>query len=268
MSERWDRPVGYVLIANAAVGFLLGLAGLIGLWWAEPRLTQGAQELTSLATRAVDATAQLLVGVDDAVTTATDNMGAIETTMGDVSATLKNTADLTSSVSDIAGTDVLNIVRQTRTSLDSVEKTAQLVDDVLGVVSRIPLVGARYQPEVPLHVSIQRVGQSLDPLPASITQVQHDLKAASTNLAAIERDVTTLTTRLGAIEENLKTVQKATHEYRAIAADLRTGLDTVQTGLPRVLRGFVWFGTAIMIWLMVAQLGLLTQGLERLRPRR
>lgn len=265
-APRTQRRIGYLLIADAAVGLALAVVGLIGLWWAEPRIRSGVDEFVVLVDRAVNTTSGLLVGIDAAVATAHDSMGTIEQTMGHVADTLDSTARLTQSASDIAGKDVVDIVRETQTSLASVEKTARLVDDTLAVVARVPLIGGRYEPDVPLHESIARVADSLDPLPASLARVQRDLADTSTNLTRMKADILALSVSLRAIEDSLATLKAATADYREIAAGLQEDLERFRQAFPGALRFATLFGSAVMLWLAVAQLGLLTQGMERLTP--
>jgi hypothetical protein len=267
LDPRWERRIGYVLIANAAVGLVLAAAGLVGLWWFEPRIARSATEGLALARRTVDTTSGLLTGVDDAVRTGRDSMGTLRGTVANVAATLDTTAGLTQSASRIAGTDAAGIIRETSAALGAVEQTAELADRTLGLVASIPLIGQRYQPQVPLHEGVARVRRSLEPLPDSLATVQKDLAATSTNLTALRGDVQALEGSLADIERSLGTLAKATAEYRQIAGSLDADLAQLERTVPTALQLATLFGSAVMIWLAVAQLGLFTQGLERLRPR-
>jgi hypothetical protein len=265
-APRTQRRIGYLLIADALVGLSLAVVGLLGLWWAESRIRAGVEEFAALADRAVNTTSGLLVGIDTAVATAHDSMGTIDQTLSHVADTLDSTSRLTQSASDIAGKDIVGIVRDTQESLASMERTARLVDDTLGVIARIPLIGGRYEPEVPLHESVARVATSLGRLPTSLLSVQGDLADTSKNLSNMKADVLALSVSLGAIEDSLATLETATADYRDIAAGLQEDLSHFRQVFPRALRFATLFGTAVMLWLAIAQLGLLTQGLERITP--
>ncbi len=271
MSEMWNDPkierrIGYLLIANAVLGTVLGLAGLVGLWWAEPRIGAGAAEFAALAHRTVDTTSGLLVSVDEAAATARGSLGTLDSAVSNLAGTLGTTAQLTANVGDIAGGDVLDVITETGTALRSVERSARLVDDTLRVLARLPLVGRDYQPEVPLHAAVGRVADSLAPLPDAIRTVEGDLATTSASLEAMEADVTQLAASLQLVESSLEAVADATADYRAIAAGLEADLARFEAGFPRALRFATVFGSAVMLWLILAQLGLLTQGLERLHP--
>ena len=53
-----------------------------------------------------------------------------------------------------------------------------------------------------------------------------------------------------------------TNQYLDQVAVLREQLDQARTRLPDSLNGIAWFITAALIWLILAQIGLLMQGLE------
>jgi hypothetical protein len=265
--ERTQRRIGMLLVADAGLGLVLAVLGLVGLWWAEPRIRRGADSFAALAARTVDTTSGLLVSVDAAVQTARENMGTIEATVEGVADTLESTARLTRSAGDIAGRDVPAIIAETQTALESVESSSRLVDDTLALFARIPLIGARYEPPVPLHSSIERVNRSLDPLPRSLAAVRRDLADTSTRLSTMRGEIEALSGSIGQIETSLAALASATADYRTIAAGLQADLARFRQSFPAALRFATLFGTAVMLWLMLAQLGLLTQGLERLQSR-
>ncbi len=267
LDPQWERRIGYVLVANAVVGLALACAGLVGLWWFTPRIADAATDGLVLARRTVDTTSGLLTGVDDAVRTARDSLGTIHASMTNAADTLATTSSLTRSASRIAGQDVATVLREADDALGAVEQSAQLADRTLTLIARAPLIGLRYQPKVPLGEGVAGVRRSLAALPASLTAVERDLVATSSNLADLQNYIVRLDGSLTAIETSLADLARVTTEYRVIAASLSEDLAQLEQTVPTMLRLALLFGTAVMIWLAIAQLGLLTQGLERLRPR-
>lgn len=267
MDEKWERRIGYVLVANAVVGLALACAGLVGLWWFTPRIAAAATDGLALARRTVDTTSGLLTGVDDAVQTARASLGTVHDSMAAVADTLDATSSLTRSAGRIAGHDMTIVIRQADEALGAVEQSAQLADRTLTLIARTPLIGLRYQPKVPLHEGVAGVRKSLAALPASLATVDRDLGATATNLATLRGDITDLDASVATIEGSLTALARATADYRQIASSLSTDLAQLERTVPTVLNLTLLFGTAVMLWLAVAQLGLLTQGLERLRPR-
>jgi ABC-type transporter Mla subunit MlaD len=271
MQQRIEQPrnrrrIGYVLVADSLVGLVLGIAGIVGLWWVEPQIQRFAASFVDLADRTVSTTSGLLVGVDDAVSTARDSLGAVQVTLDDVASTLDSTSRITRSAGEIAGTDMVKVIRETKGSLDTVRNSARLIDDTLGVIGAIPLIGRRYQPDVPLNESIARVSDSLTPLADSATRLKGELASTSTQFERMRVDIGSLSENLARIQTSLSALEKATSEYNSIAESLQRDMDQFRSVFPNALRFATLFGTAVMVWLIIAQLGLLTQGLERLQP--
>ena len=99
---------------------------------------------------------------------------------------MDDSGGLIRSTADLVGVEMVGFVNNTQTSLTSVQSSARVVDDFLGLLSSLPLIGARYKPDVPLEDSIALVKTSMDPLPDSLLKIRRDLDVSAANVATLK----------------------------------------------------------------------------------
>jgi hypothetical protein len=192
-------------------------------------------------------------------------MKSIETTFTNTAAALKSTSDMTASIGSMLGEELAGILMETQNSLTSVQASARLIDDTLGIISRIPLIGARYAPDVPLATSIERVNTSLDPLPDTLSDVQTNLVNTSEDIARLEGDLEALSTHIQDLNTQLKDAHAVLSDYQAITLETQAGLAGLEENTPNMVQAFIWAFGAFLLWLLLSQLGLLLLGLHMLR---
>jgi len=174
-----------------------------------------------------------------------------------------DTGPMVESVADLLGEQLPAAIKSTQDALTSVAASAKVVDDVLAVMTAIPFVGTdKYDPEVPLQQSLEEVAASLDDIPNSLGAAQEGLTSTSGNLEGLQEDFTTMASNIGQIATSLESAQSVLVEYQLIVADLQTLAASVRQGLPEWLRLLRLAFSLVLIWLGIAQIGLLTQGWE------
>jgi len=263
MEPRYARLIGATLMAGAVAGLALGLLGLVLVWAGEGLITRRTEDGAATARRALDATDRLLVAADDTLLRAQDQLRNVEQALDSVGTSLDGTVTATRAFGRLAGGDVAQVIRDTRTSLQSLARSAGLVDTTLGVLSDLPLVGgARYRPAVPLAESIRRVDESLLPVPGQLALMDLSLRQTADGVAAVRSDLTAVAGDLGGVEESLAAARTGIADYRDTVAELDRQLDRAQRDARRLTRLGALAVTLFVLWLAIAQLGLLTQGYE------
>jgi methyl-accepting chemotaxis protein len=251
------------------MGILLVIAGIIFLVRVGPRIEASAAESLELIDRTLSTTEEGLVLAEDSLAQVVETVESLEVTMANVGQTIYGTVPLVDSVADLLGERLTETIKATQDTLLSVAKSAKLVDNVLSIVTAIPFIGTdRYQPEVPLHVGLERVITSLDEIPDSLGAAQEDLTSSSGKLDAMQDDFTAMADNIGQIATSLESAQAVLDEYRDIVTDLQEQVSSVRQGLPGWLR---WLGivfTFVLIWLGIAQIGPLIQGWELIQRSR
>jgi hypothetical protein len=258
-----ERVIGIILIVAAAFGLLLTLTGLILLPRVENAAQDRAQETLTVLNGTLTTTSNALDVVDQTLDDATVTMVTVELTTRDVSRALSDTIPLLDTMAGIAGEELPTSVAATRLSLESAQDAAVAVEGVLFALNQIPLLRAPlYDPEVPLATTLGTVATSLETLPESLIEIETSIETASGNLGQVGSNVTTLADNLDDIALSVTEAKSVTTQYQtvvreqqAIVTDLQANIDTWITWSARVF-------ALVLLWLAVAQVGLLTQGID------
>ncbi len=266
MKQFSTRIIGYILIVGAILGLILSIAGLITVPRVEQQVTDRALAGLDLLDRALLATAEGLFIADEAVQEASDIVASVQTTTLGAAQAVGDTIPLVNSVAALAGEDLPNSITAAQRALGAAESSAKVVDDTLGVLATLArLGGVEYQPSVPLHASIAQVSDSLDSFSASFSDMENGLITSAENLTHIESDIAKMADSIGQIDANLASAQSVIGQYQDLVADLQAESATIRESLPRWLQLLKWGAWLTLIWLAIAQLGLLSQGLEMIR---
>jgi uncharacterized YccA/Bax inhibitor family protein len=92
--------------------------------------------------------------------------------------------------------------------------------------------------------------------------MERGLNTTADNLARIETDVAGMADNIGQIDTSLAGAQSVIDQYQGVVRELQAELATIREGLPRWLHWLRWGISLTLVWLGIAQLGLLSQGLE------
>jgi conjugal transfer/entry exclusion protein len=212
----YQRLTGIALMTAGVMGILLVIAGIIFLVRVGPRVEASVAESLELIDRTLSTTEEGLVLAEDSLAQVVETVESLEATMASVGQTIYGTVPLVDSVADLLGERLTETIKATQDTLSSVAKSAKLVDNVLSIVTAIPFIGTdRYQPEIPLHVGLEKVINSLDEIPDSLGAAQEDLTSSSGKLDAMQDDFTTMADNIGQIATSLES------PWRTISARLR-----------------------------------------------
>lgn len=259
--HRYDRLVAVIYIIGALFGIVLSLGGAIGLWVTKDKVTTQVTEIVSLMGRTLDATSATIAVVNNSLDQASTHLDLIHQMVTDTAATLEDTDGLITETSTMIGEDMVLFVQDTQESLRTVQTSARFIDDFLGVVSNIPFIGRRYQPEVTLQDSVAEVNKSLETLPESFGSIQRELDVTAANITTMQIEFTQLAERVKLIEEELNTANEVAEEYRTILTDVRTRWDVVEENMPAWLTTGYLAITALLIWIFINQVGTLFHGI-------
>lgn len=252
------QPIGIVSLVAGALGLLLSLGGLIGgigaLNTAEAALTR---QLITLD-QALATTADGLVVADTALGETQAALVSLSAALDSTTQTLVDTGPILVAIEDLAGTNLPQTINATRQALDAAEQTAQVVDSVLGTLA---FFGGSYNPEVPLAVAISEVSDSLAPVPDALGEVAQGLGTTNANLDLITGDLRAVASDVDDIAASVGDAAGVLTEYQTLVSDLQSNLVAVEEASPG------WFGLGriafvlLMLWLALAQVGLISHGL-------
>ena len=263
-----SRLVGIALILAGILGLALSIGGLLVLPQLERKAKDVAAEQIEVFDRALAVTLDGLITAETSVTQAAEAVGTLEGIMVDVGQAINETTPVVEVAADLLGEQLPSTIETTQDALASVATSARLVDDILGVISEIPLLGAeRYSPDIPLHQGFQDVSDSMDEIPELLLIAGQGLDAGTGNLEDVEEGFAKMGRSIGETSASLESAQTVLEDYQQIVGDLQGTVSYARESLPGWLRATRWGLTLTLIWLGIAQLGLITQGWERLGRR-
>jgi flagellin-like hook-associated protein FlgL len=162
-------------------------------------------------------------------------------------------------------------------SLKAAQQGAEIIDGAIrsfdsfkSVLSAVPLIGGfieqpdpqPYNPERTLAQSLGDVAVNLSDLPSSFTEMSTNMDKADDNLVTIQGSLDTMATNvsqisvsLGEYQKMLAESQKSMEATQDILQNILENLDTILFAIAAVL-------TLFFLWLLIAQVVILTQGYE------
>jgi uncharacterized protein YukE len=162
------------------------------------------------------------------------------------------------------------------TSLKTAQQAAQVLDSAIKsldtfrfLLSSAPLVGSfvdqpdqPYNPDKSLADSLGEVATNLEGLPDIFTGMSTNLDKADDNLVTIQSNLTTMSESVARISGSLAEYQTMIKQSRSSMENMRTILTNVQNNLTNILNSIALGLSLFFLWLLVAQIVILTQGWE------
>jgi hypothetical protein len=254
--------LGITLISTGILGILLSLAGLVAV--AVVGSTVETALLRELATldRALVITNDGLGVSKAALGDAETLIKGISATVGQATTAITTTQPTLSALEKLTGTSLPETIGNTRQALDSAQATARIVDGVLGTLS---IFGADYNPEVPLNIAIGEVSESLAGIPDELKDVSQGIGSANKQVSAVAENLSDVATNLDALGAQMDEAAAVIEQYQALAGDLRGEVSAIKDAAPGWILAARIGLTLLLIWMGLAQIGLITQGAEHLR---
>lgn len=263
------RMVGTALIFAAIAGMIISFLALVEVWRVKPVVTNSIQSNLTLMKNTLDTTDQGLILLGDTVDKVSTNMNSLETSSQTLANTLENARPVISSADDLVNTTLPETITSTQASLRSAQSSAALMDNVIGALSRIPLLGLnRYTPDIPLSTSLGQVSKSLDTLRPSLQSMHKSMNTADQNLTTLKDQVTIIGGDLQAINSNIGQAKTVVQQYQDIVQTYQEKAAFTQAHINGWINNVAWLLTIILVWLAVTQVGLLLQGYEILSGRK
>ncbi len=257
LSRGQQRLIAMTLIATAVLGLVISLVGLVVVGYTGARAQAALQRQVAVVDNALAATSDGLTIAETSLGAAQRTVNNLSSVVGNVSQAVSDTEPGLVALQDLLGESLPETIASTQVALDGAAETAAIVDRVLSALS---LFGVRYDPEVPLNVAIDRVSRSLAAVPPALDTVATGLGATTTQLGTIASDLAEVERGLRAIAADLSDAAAVIDQYQAVVSDLQAELATLRATAPGWIRVARWGSTVLLVWLGLAQLGLLSQG--------
>lgn len=256
---------GVLLLLTAGTWILLSLPGLIFAWRVRAPVTARVEEDIALIHNALIATDEGLDVVEDSLESARESFSNLESSLDAAALSVQESAPMVKSLQTLVGEDLPEALEATDTSLASAQASAEIIDSFLRALTSVPLLGAQYDPPVPLHVALENVAASLEDLPASLLTMESSLEDTHENLIQIQIDMSDLVDGLEPIDQSLAEAQAVVIQYQDVMDGLIERTTYLQENAPRWLLIGTWTISGLIVWGVFLQLGLFMVGIHLLK---
>jgi hypothetical protein len=239
------RLIGVLFVAAAVVGAIFSLAGLVEIWRYRPVVVRVVKDNLALFDQTLGTTQEGLTIVGQMVQTTTQDVASLQTTTQALATAIHDTNPMASA-----------------------EKSALLIDNVLGALTSIPFSPVKaYKPEVPLHTALAEVANSLDTLPPSLASINTSLQDGKANLGDLEAEINKISDTTQGISLALGSAQTVIEQYQTITTKLKVRTEAIQPNATAWITAISWILSFGFAWLLIAQISLGMQGINLLREK-
>lgn len=258
------KVVGITFIAAAVIGLIFSLAGIVLVWWVKAPLTDNLSSTLDLIDTTLEATSSGLTVVDETFTQSVADLSSLENTVKTASSALEESVPMLDSVSTLLSESIPEAIDATQTGLTSLNEAAGTLESSLRLITSIPFLPIEaYEPEVSITDALDEVSLSLDAIPESLSEMDTSMNTSRGNLIMISAQTNIIARNISELKENLYEIQSVFDQYQEVIATLQEQVRIFRENLYLSITISAWFFTVIFIWLGIAQIALLTQGLER-----
>jgi uncharacterized coiled-coil protein SlyX len=264
------KIIGLLLVIVSIASLIVSFAGAITVWNVRLPLTHGIDSGLGLVAANLDTTQAALTTLQHTLDTTAASVTALQTTLQAAAQALGNGVPLTDSLAGLIGASLPNTISASQVSLTSAQASAQAIDATLTIVTQNPLlVLTPYKPTTTLSDALAGVSTGLGNLTLPMQAVGANLDTTSDDLANLETQLNALATTIEQFNADIAEAKTVVAEYQTQITQIQDQVDMLQKSTASAVNGLAWVLIFVLVWLTVAQAGLLTQGLHWLsdKPR-
>ena len=262
MGKAIKRVIGLLMVVLSAASIIVTVFLVIRLWQARLPLTQSLDSGMTLLSDTLATTSDGLSVADEALTSAETSIANLQSTVDTMAKSISDTQPMISSMRVLLGSDLPDTIKSVQTSLESAQSGAKVIDTVLKALTFFN--PSAYNPPQSLDLALGKTADGLKDLPASFVSMETSLQTAGGNLETIETQVSQIATDIGAISTSVTSAQQVLTQYKKLVADLQASLDGLKPNLSTWINYLFWGVTFVLVWLAIAQAGILLEGWEYL----
>jgi hypothetical protein len=270
------RILGVLVMIAGILGLVLSLAGLVIVWVAKPTVAVYANTTIDTLNESVITSQSVMEITGQALGATIDSVDALSTMLSTTAATVEDTKPVLDEIDIITAVTLPSTLEATTDSLYTAQEAAQVLESTIQsldafrfLLSAAPLVGdfveqpgESYNPEKTLADSLGELASNLEGLPDTFVEMSVNLSAIDDNLETIQGNLITMSDSVGLISSSLSEYERMIIQSKSSMDDLTSILTDIQNNLPTILNGVVIVLSLFFIWLLAAQVVILSQGWE------
>jgi methyl-accepting chemotaxis protein len=258
------KIIGIAFIVAAIFGLIFSIAGIALVWGVKAPLTESLLSSINLIDTTLEATSSGLAVVDETLTKTLTDLTALESTLQTAGRGVDDSVPMVESISGLLSGSIPDGIEATQTALTTLQDASATLESTLQLITSIPFLPIqKYEPDVSFTTAIEDVSQSLNAIPESLGVMEGTLNSTQGNLTILAAQVRIISRNISELKSSVYDIQLVLGKYQEVISTLQEKMDLFRSKLFTIITVTAWVFTIIFIWLGIAQLGLLTQGLER-----
>ncbi|HSF81442.1 MAG TPA: hypothetical protein VLA49_09420 [Anaerolineales bacterium] len=258
MRMRSKRLFGILLVLVGTLSLVFSAVCVVQAWRLRVPLQEALLKGLNLLDTTLAATTEALELAQDSIESASASADTLAATVDTLASSLQDTTPILNTLVTLVGEDFPQTIDSAKTSLQSAQTSARLIDSVLRALTIFNR--NLYDPPVPLHIALGQVSTSLDRLPESFTNMESSLVATQDNLNLVQSDVAHIAVDIQLITTNLQSAQDVIAQYQQVLSQIQPEVAKLEGLLPRLVKWLAYTCMFIFTWLGIIQLGLLIKG--------
>ena len=270
------RILGVFVMIAGILGLGLSVAGLVVVWVAKPTVTAYANTTIDTLSESVTTSQNVMEISGQALGATVDSLDALSSMLSTTAATVDDTTPVLNEINTIMSDTLPSTLEATTASLYTAQDAAQVLESTIKsldafrfLLSATPLLGnlvdqpgVSYNPEKPLADTLGELAANLEGLPDTFINMSVNLASADDNLGSIRENLTTMSDSVGLISSSLSEYEKMVIQSQSSMDNLTSILANIQSNLATILNGVAIVLTLLFLWLLAAQVVILSQGWE------
>lgn len=268
--------LGVTVMIAGILGILLSMTGMISIWVLKPTVQQGAETLINTLNISLETSIRVIGVTEDALGATIGSIDALQTMLEATASAVESTAPILTNINEFMAVKLPNTISAATDSLKAAQQGAEIIDGAIRsfdsfktVLSGIPLIGGfieppqqTYNPERTLAQSLGDVAVNLSDLPGNFGEISANMDKADDNLVTIQDSLDTMATNVSQISASLGEYQKMMAESKSSMEATQDILQNIEENLDTILFAIGAVLTLFFLWLLIAQVVILTQGYE------
>jgi uncharacterized coiled-coil protein SlyX len=270
------RILGVLVMLAGMLGLVLSLAGLATVWVAKPTIAVYASATIDTLNDSIVTSQNLMEITRQALGATIDSVDTLSAMLSTTAATVEDTKPVLDEFDIMMATTLPSTLKATTDSLYTAQEAARVLESTIQsldafrlLLSGTPLLGDLvaqpgevYDPEKPLADSLGEVASNLEGLPDTLVEMSTNLSATDDKLAAVQENLITMSDSVGLISSSLSEYEKMITQSKSSMDNLTSILTNIQNNLATILNRTAIVLSLLFIWLLAAQVVILTQGWE------
>ncbi len=270
------RILGALVMIAGILGIILSLAGVVSVWVVKPNVTNYVEITIQTIETSVITSQKALQVTGQALGATVVSVDALSTMLSTTAVSVEETQPVLDQLNVMMGETMPSSMESASDSLKTAQQAAVVLESAIkslenfrAAMSATPLLSSlveqpkqTYNPEVPLADSLGELATTLESLPATFTEMSANLDKADDNLVTIQSNLVTMSDSVGLISKSLSEYQAMITQSQSSMENLISILTNIRNNLTSILNGVAMAFSLFFLWLLIAQVVILTQGWE------